>query len=145
MFERITSTTRCIRLNRYTRHKYFHQGNHKGENPKNFLIIVQSQRMYHKMNKPSNKKYSATIYLSSLSFSLYSYELEWVQVCINEGGFLPIYIFQVTCLLHDKGWPLTLIGPNSPRETPKIHYMSYTRDYFGPELQWRLYLKVHTQ
>ena len=39
--ERITSTTKCIRYKRYTRHKYFHQGNHKGENPANFFRIVR--------------------------------------------------------------------------------------------------------
>ena len=41
LFERITSASRCIRYKRYTRHKYFHRGNHKGENPTNFFKIVR--------------------------------------------------------------------------------------------------------
>ena len=121
--ERITSTTIYPRYTRDTRHTYFPHGNHKGENPAKFLRIVQSQIMYHKMNKSSNKKSYASIYLSSLSFSLYSCELEWVQGRINEGGHLPIYTFQVIDLTHEWGRPLTLIGSNSPRETPKINYM----------------------
>ena len=52
LYERITSTTIHQRYIRYTRHKYFHRGNHKGENPTNFLIIVSSQRQDHKMNNP---------------------------------------------------------------------------------------------
>ena len=39
--ERITSKKQCIRYKRYTRHKYFHWGNHKEENPSNFFIIVR--------------------------------------------------------------------------------------------------------
>ena len=42
--ERITSTSIHQRYIRYTRHRYFHRGNHKGENPTNFLRIVMSQR-----------------------------------------------------------------------------------------------------
>ena len=52
------------------------------------------------------------------------------EVCINEGGRLPIYILHVTDLLPDWGQPLTLIGPTSPRETPITHYMM---------LQWGLF------
>ena len=37
------------------RHKYFHQGNHKGENHANFYRIVLSLRQYYKMGKPNNK------------------------------------------------------------------------------------------
>ena len=44
-------------------------------------------------------------------------------MCINEGGFLPIYTNQVTNLLHDWGRPLTLTGMTSPRETPNTHCM----------------------
>ena len=117
--ERITNTSIH---QRYTIHRYFHQGSHKGENPANFLKIVLSQRSYHKMIKPNKKKSSATSYLSSLSLSLSHANLsEWV--CINEGGHLSIYTFQGTDLIHDWCRPLTLIGPTSPRETPKIHYM----------------------
>ena len=45
----------------------FPRGNHKGENPVNFLIIVSSLRKYHKMKKPKYKKYFASLFLS-LSF-----------------------------------------------------------------------------
>ena len=39
--KRITSTKKCIRYKRYTRHKDFRRGNHKGENPTNFFRIVR--------------------------------------------------------------------------------------------------------
>ena len=81
------------------------------------------------MNKPSNKKSYATIYLSSFYFSLYSCELEWFQVFINERGHHPIYTFQVNDLIHDWGQPLIVTGMTYPRETPKIHCMM---------LYWRL-------
>ena len=42
--ERIISTTIHLRYARYTRSIDFHWGNHKGENPTNFLKIVLSQR-----------------------------------------------------------------------------------------------------
>ena len=72
--ERITSTPSCIRQNNYTRHKYFHWGNHKGENLANFLRTVQSQILYHNMNKPSNKNYSSAIYISPcLSLSTHAH------------------------------------------------------------------------
>ena len=48
------------------------------------------------MNNPSNKKYLTTIYLSS--FSLSHENLSECEVCINEGGSLPIYTNQVTGL-----------------------------------------------
>ena len=48
----------------------FSPRNHKGENLEKFLRIVQSQSLYHKMNKPNNNRSSTIIYLSSLSFSL---------------------------------------------------------------------------
>ena len=95
------------------------------------------------MKKASNKKSSTTIYLSSLYFSLHSCELECMQVCINEGGRLPIYTFQLTHIMHDQGQPLTLTRLTYPRDNPKIYYMMLHSDYF-PHLQWRLYLKVHT-
>ena len=94
----------------------FPRGNHKGKNPAKFLKILSSLRQYHKMEKPKHKKSSATLSLSSC-------ELEWVSVCINEGGRLPIYILQVIDFLTWLGWLLTLAGPTSPRETPKIHFI----------------------
>ena len=33
----------------------FHRGNHKGENPANFLRIVSALIQYHKMEKTKNK------------------------------------------------------------------------------------------
>ena len=51
------------------------------------------------MIKPDNKKSPATNYLSSLYLS--HANLSECEVCINEGGRLPIYTFQVTDLLHD--------------------------------------------
>ena len=78
--------------------------------------------LYNKMIKPNKKKSFATICLSSLSLSSPHANLsEWV--CINEGGRLSIYTFQGTDLIHDWHRPLTLTGPTSSRETPKIHYM----------------------
>ena len=74
------------------------------------------------MINPSNKKYSIAIYNSSL-VSLSHVNLSECEVCINEGGCLPIYTLQVTYLLHDWGWPIALPGPNSPRETANIHSM----------------------
>ena len=41
LYERITSTTKCIRYKRYTRHKDFHRGNNKGEITANFFKIVR--------------------------------------------------------------------------------------------------------
>ena len=73
------------------------------------------------MNKASNKKSLETIYL--FSFSLSHVKLIECEVCINERGNLPIYTFQVTDLLHDWGWPLTLTRSNYPRDTPKLHYI----------------------
>ena len=75
------------------------------------------------MNKPSNKKFASAIYLSYLSLSLSHENLSECEVCINEGGSLPIYTFQLNDVIHDWGQPLTLTWPNWPRETPKIHYM----------------------
>ena len=120
--QRITSTARYTRWSRYTRHKDFHRGNHIGENSANFLRIVLLLRQYHKMRKPNKKKSSAAIYISFLSLSLTSCELEWVWVCLNEGVHLPIYTLQVTDLKHNWGWPLILTRLTSPRETPKAHY-----------------------
>ena len=68
--QRIKSITICIRQNKYTRHKYFHPRNHKGENPANLLRIVQPQSLCHMIIKPGNKKSPTTIYLSSLTLSL---------------------------------------------------------------------------
>ena len=45
------------------------------------------------------------------------------EVCINEGGNVPIYSFQVTDLLHDWGQHINLVGSTSLRETPQIHDM----------------------
>ena len=56
-----------------------------------------------------------------------------MSVCINEGGRLLIYTFQVTNLLHEWGRPLTVIEMNYPRETPKIHYMM---------LHWELFPRL---
>ena len=54
------------------------------------------------MINPINKKYPAAIYLSSLvSLYLSHVNLSECDVCINEGGCLPIYTNQVTDLLHD--------------------------------------------
>ena len=77
------------------------------------------------MRNPSNKKSSTTIYLSSFSLSLSHVNLSEGEVCINEGGCLPIYTNKVTELLHGWGWPLTLTRLTAPRETPKIHYMMF--------------------
>ena len=79
----------------------FSPENQKGENPTNFLRIVLSQILYHKMIKPNKNKSYAIIYLLFLSLFLSSCELKWVSVCINEEGFLPIYTFKVNDLLHD--------------------------------------------
>ena len=63
------------------------------------------------------------LYKSPPCLSLSHANLSECEVCINEGGHLPIYTNQVTDLLHDWGQPLTLTQLTSPRETPKIHYM----------------------
>ena len=39
--ERITSTSKFIRCKRCTRHRGFHRGNHKGQNPSKFFRIVR--------------------------------------------------------------------------------------------------------
>ena len=89
------------------------------------------------MENPNNKKFFATIYLSSsFSLSLSSCKLEWVWVCINKGGHLPIYTLQVINLPTWLGRPLTLTGPTSPRETPKVHYII---------LYWGLLLRLTTE
>ena len=54
------------------------------------------------MINPSNNKYSVAIYLSSLvSISLSHANLNEFEVCINEGGRLPIYANHVTDILHE--------------------------------------------
>ena len=112
----------------------FHWGNHKGENPSNFLKIVQSQRLCHKIIKSNNKKYSTDLSLSpSLSLSYANFSK--CEVCINELGCLPTYTNQVSSLLHDWGWHVTLTGMTSPRETPNTHFMM---------LQWGLLPRLTT-
>ena len=88
------------------------------------------------MNKPNNKKSSTAIYLSSLSLSLSHVNLSECDLCINEGGNLPIYTNKVTNLLHDYGRPLTLTRSTSPRETPNTHYMI---------LHWELFPRITMQ
>ena len=88
------------------------------------------------MNKPSNKKSPTVIYLSSFSLSPSHANLSEFELCINEGGRLPIYTFQVTSLLHDWGRPLTLKRLDSPRETPKIHYIMF---------HWGLFPRLTTE
>ena len=75
-----------------------------------------SRRQYHKMEKPKYKKSLATLSLSSC-------ELEWMSVCLNEGGNVLIYTHQVSDLITWLGQNLTLEGSNSPRETPKVHFI----------------------
>ena len=55
------------------------------------------------------------------------------EVCINEGGCLPIYTNQVIDLLHDWGKTLSITRSTSPRETPNTHYMM---------LQWGLFPRI---
>ena len=61
--KRIKSTSIYPIYTRDKRHKYFHWGNHKGENPANFLIIVMSLRQYHKVEKPKNNMSQRTLSL----------------------------------------------------------------------------------
>ena len=75
------------------------------------------------MEKTNKKKSFSAIYLSSFSLSLSSCKLEWVWVCINEGGNLPIYTLQVIDLPRWLGRLLTLTRIISPRETLKVHYI----------------------
>ena len=88
------------------------------------------------MKNHINKKSPAAIYLSSLTLSLSHVNLSECEVCINEGGHLPIYTNQVTGLLHDWERPLTLTRPISPRETPNTHYMM---------LHWGLFPRLTTK
>ena len=133
--ERITSTTICIIYNRCTRQKYFHRGNHKGENPANFLRIVR-------WSKAVIRSIQQLSISPPLSLSLSLMRTWECEVCINEGEHLPIYtilshlpnkIFEPTC--HLTWVPLLL-------KRPQLHITwCYTGDYCL-DLQRRLYLKV---
>ena len=86
------------------------------------------------MNKTSNKKSPAANYLSSLSLS--HANLSECEVCINEGGRLPIYTFHVTDQIHDWGQIVSLTGPTSPIVIPNTHYMM---------LLWGLFPRLTTE
>ena len=84
------------------------------------------------MIKTNNKKYSTTIYLSSLCLSFSLMRTSECEVCINEGVCFPIYTNQVTDQIH--GWDrlVSLTGPTSPRETPNTPYMMLHWGLFPP-------------
>ena len=84
--ERITSTIKCIRYKRYTRHKDFHRGNHKGENLANFFRIVR-------WSKTIIRNVQQLSFSPPLTVSLSHASRRVCEVCINEGEFLPIYTF----------------------------------------------------
>ena len=133
--ERITSTTKCIRCKRYTRHKKFHWGNHKGEKTAKFFIIVR-------WSKAVIRNIQQLSFSPSMTVSLSQTTERVCEVCINEGEFLPIYtlsshwpniILEPTC--HLTWGPLLL-------ERPQLYITwCYTGDYC-PDVQQRLYLKV---
>ena len=122
--KRITSTTIYQRYTRDARHRYFHRGNHKGENATNILRIVLSLRQYHKMEKPKNNMSPATLslYLPThpLSFKARMRERE---LCIKWGGNLPIYILLLSDLLNQLGHPEYLIGDYLPRNNSKYNFL----------------------
>ena len=88
----ITSTIIHQKYTRYKRHKYFHQGNHKGENPTNFLILVSHKDKMTRYNNPR------TICLQHLSvppllLSPKAHMREKVKCVSNEEGVSLIIFF----------------------------------------------------
>ena len=133
--ERITSKAICIRYKRYMGHKYFHQGNHKGEKSANFLrIVIWSKAVIRSIQQSS-------IY-PPLTDAFSHAHLRVYEVCINEGESLPIY----TLSSH---WPNIRLEPTCHLtwgplllERLQVHITwCYIGDYF-PDLQWRLYLNI---
>ena len=116
----ITSTKKCIRYKRYTRHKYFHRGNLKGENPTNFFRIVRWSKAVIRNVQQLSFSPPMTISLSlSLSCAL---ESMW-GVC--KWGKAPPYLYPFKSLTKYKNgsYMLSHMGPTSPRETTITHYM----------------------
>ena len=98
------------RCKRCTRHKEFHQGNHKGEIPTNFFIIVRSSKAIIRN-------------VHQLSFSL-SNALE--SVCgVYKWGRVPPYLYPFKSLTKYKtrAYMSSHMGPTSPRETKITYYM----------------------
>ena len=134
--KRITTTEKCIRCKRCIIHKYFHRGNHRGENP---AKLLQNSKMI----KSSNKKCLATIFLSSYEcLSLSQNALESVWGVYKWGRYPPyLYPFKSLTKYKTQAYMSSHMGPISPRETAITYYMM---SHWGllPDLQQRLYLKV---
>ena len=85
--------------------------------------------MYHKIIKPSNKKYSTVVYLSSLDSLSLSLMRTWVSVrCVYMRESASLFISFKWLTFRWLNQPVTLRGPTSPRETPNTHYMML---YYG--------------
>ena len=104
LYERIKSTTKCIRFKRCTRHKDFHRGNHKWENSTNFFRIVRWSK-----------------YCLSLSCALES------VYGVYKWGRAPPYLYPLKSLSKYKtqAYMSSRMGPTSPRETTITYYMIF--------------------
>ena len=114
--ERITSTTQCIRCKRCTRHRF---SSRKPQRRKPRKLLQNN-----KMIKSSNKKCSATIFLSSYVCLSLSCALE--SVCgVCKWGRVPPYLYPFRSLTKYNIWAYmsSHIRPTSPRETTSTYYM----------------------
>ena len=117
LFERITSTTKCIRYKRYTRHKYFHLGNHKGENPANFFRIVRCSKAV--IRNVQQLSFSPPM---TVSLSQNSLESVWG---VYKWGREPPYLYPFNSLTKYKtrAYMSSHMGPTSPRDTIITYYI----------------------
>ena len=95
------------------------------ENPTNFLRIVMSLIQYHKMKNP--------IIRSLLQLSLSLRMWTWVSECVSKWGRETPYLYTSSDWPRTwLGWPLNLVGPTSPRETKKIHFIIFNWGTISP-------------
>ena len=126
--ERITSTKKYIRYKIYTRHKYVHRGNHKGENLTNFFRIVRWSKAV--IRNVQQLPFSPPMTVSlSLSCALES------VLDVYKWGRVPPYLYHFKSLTKYKtrSYMSSHMGSTSPRETTNTYYMM---------LQWGLFPRL---
>ena len=110
LFLKITSTKKCIIYKTYKRYKYFHRGNHKGENPANLFKIVRWSKGE---IRNVQKVYFSPPLIVSRSHA------PWRVWCVYKLGREPPYLCPFKSMAKYKTWAYmsSHMGLTSPRET----------------------------
>ena len=116
--ERIKSTKKCIKCKICTRHKDFHWGNHKGENPANFFRIVRWSKAV--IRSIQQLSISSPFSLSHVKLRVWGV-YKWARA--------PPYLYPFKSLTKYKtrAYISSHMGPTSPKETTSTYCMMLHR------------------